>query len=327
MVATPSTDATPAPSPPSPAPPKKSRTGMVAAVVVVVIVVVAGLLAYYYYGRPKPGTASGPNPMLEMGGFTGGQVVTFVYNGTNTYECAPATTTFFPTAPSSVPCEVGSANQNAVSGQVPQWILVPAFAGLTIFGASSLGSSSRGWPVFAGSPVLADCGPGGSPTACVDHPTLLYSPFFTQVEQSVGVTAGVGGNPEGVLPVPTHDHLLNTAATFPNVYWGIVVVLVLDPNIWPDRASAQCTATNSSNLSNPTGNCLTSIDALNRAIVTSASDVATVNGGNAIWKTLGKPNSQVIIPGDATVASATNLNGNLYIPFAVQPGAPPSFPT
>ncbi|HZY70689.1 MAG TPA: hypothetical protein VFF67_06915 [Thermoplasmata archaeon] len=326
MVATPAAEAAPGPTPSPTPPPKKPRTGMVAAIVVVVIVVVAGVLAYYYL-RPKPSSSSGPNPMLEMGGFTQGQVVTFIYNGTNTFVCTPASTTFFPTAPSSVPCEVGNANQNAVPSQVPQWILVPAFAGLSVFGASSLGASARGWPMFAGNPVLADCGAAGTPTACVDHPTLLYSPFFTTVEQSIGVTAGFGGNPEGVLPVPTHDHLLNTTATFPNVPWGIIVVLVLDPNIWPDRASARCTATNTSNLSTPTGHCLTSISALDAAMVTSASDVAAVNAGNAIWKTLGKPNVQVVIPGDTTVAEANNLNGNLYIPFATQPGAPPSFPT
>ena len=295
---------------------------------IVVIVVVAGL----YVAKIGPFAASkgsGGAPS-EAGGFTGGQVVTFLYNGT--YLCTPALTTFYPgegSISSTTNCEVGGASQTAVQ-QVPEWVLVPAFAGLTIFGATAFGASSRGFPMFGGQALLTDCGGGGSPTACPDHPTAIYSPAFTTVEQFLNISSGADGYPEGVLPTPAHDHLLNTTATFPNVEWGTIVVLVFDPNIWPDRATGACTALVASNLSSPTANCLTSITGLVHALSTSSSAVAAANGGsnnNGIWKALGGPKTQVVVPGDVTVAEINNLNANLYMPFAVQPGAPSSFPS
>lgn len=303
-----------------------SHTGLkVGAIILVVVVVVAGLYLYYY---KKP--ASTPAATLEEGGFTQGQAVTFVYNGTDTFRCTPGLLTFFPNATqaaSSTPCEVGAANQNAVL-QYPEWVLVPAFAGLSIFGMTSLGATARGFPQFQSSPLLTDCGAGGTPTACVDHPKLIYSPLYTQVEKFLNITTGVGGYPEGVLPTPSHDHLLNTSATFPNVQWGTIVVLVFDPNIWPDRASGTCTERVSTGLSNATANCLVSITALDNALRTHTSAVAIANKGNAIWQTLGGPSTQVVIPGDLTIAQINNLDANLYIPFAVQPGAPSSgYPT
>ncbi len=308
--------------PPTPA---HSSRAVVVAIVVVVIVVVAGL-AYYFIALRPSGGGTGP---LEAGGFTAGQVVTFVYNGTTTYLCTPSLLTFFPSATQAAAvtnCEVGAANQSAVE-QVPQWVLVPAFAGLSIFGVTGLGANDRGFPVYQNAAVLTDCGAGGTATGCVDHPSALYSPLFADVETHLNITNGYGGFPEGVLPTPAHDHLLNTSTTYPNVQWGTIVVLVLDPNIWPDRASGSCSAVVSSNLSQPTGHCLTSIASLAAALTTESSAVATGNSGNPIWETLGSPAVQVVIPGDVSVAEINNLDGNLYIPFAVQPGAPSSFPT
>ena len=44
---------------------------------------------------------------------------------------------------------------------------------------------------------------------------------------------------------------------------------------------------------------------------------------NGIWQTLNSGCDQVVVPG----ADLNNLNGNLYIPFSVMPGAPPMFPS
>lgn len=319
----------------SPAPPARRGKGMmIAAIVVVVVVIVAGVLVYEYYLKPKP-SGSNSNAMFEMGGFNNGQVVTFLYNGTNTFQCTPPITTFFPNATSAAaktPCEVGAADQNAVSGQVPQWILVPAFAGLSIFGVTSLGASAHGFPMFNGQVLLTQCGAGATNTSCIDHPTLLYSPDFAAVEQhATGNTNGIGGLPFGVLPTPAHDHLLDISSVpFSNVPWGIVVVLVFDPNIWPSRDTAACSSIVSSNLSSPTANCLSTFSGLQNALTTKSTAVNVANNGttpNPIWQTLGSPLTQVVVPGVTTVSGLTTLNGNLYIPFAVLAGPPPMEPT
>jgi hypothetical protein len=285
---------------------------------VVILVGAAGI--YVYYMTPK----AAPKSISEAGGFAMGAPVTFVYNGTDTYLCTPSLLTFYPNATqaaSSTPCEVGAAGQNAVL-QYPEWALVPAFAGLSVFGIQSQGANARGFPQYSGSAVLTDCGAGGTPTACPDHPTLTYSPLFTSVETYLHITTGLGGYPEGVLPTPAHDHLLNTSSTFPNVQWGTIVVLVLDPNIWPDRATGTCTKVVASNLSVPTANCLTSLTALDAALLTHTTSVATSNSVNPVWEALGNPSTQVIVPGDLTISEINNLNGNIYVPFSVQPGAP-----
>ena len=301
----------------------------VVAIVVVAIVVVAGLYALKvgpFAPAKNPSATSG-----QAGGFTQGQVVTFQYMGA--YSCQPSLAQLYPSQASintTTNCEVGAADQNAIPSQVPEWVLVPAFAGMTIFGVTALGADSRGFPVSGGSSVLTDCGAGGSPTGCPDHPKLIYSPAFTTVEQFANITTGYNGLPEGVLPTPAHDHLLNTTTDFPNVEWGTIVVLVFDPNIFPDRVTGACTAHTASNLSSATGNCLTSIAALARALGQQSSAVATANGGspgNPIWKALGGPKDQVLVPGDITIAQLNNLNSDLYIPFSVVPGAPSSFPT
>lgn len=322
----------------APKPTRNTRTAplVVGAIIIVVIVIVAGL----YIGKVGPFATHTSTPPLDEGGFTQGSVVTFIYNGTNTFVCTPGPTTLFPgnataqAASSKTGCDVGAANQNAVE-QVPEWVLVPAFDGLSVFGVAALGASTDGFPANNGSALLTDCGAGGTTAGCVDHPTYLYSPFFSAVEQNIGQGSGYAGLPLGVLPTPAHDHLINTSTDYPNVYWGTIAVLVLDPNILPDRATGGCTATVHSNLSNPVGNCLTTLTALERAATTCSSSVIAFNSAakNPIWTTLNGLTSsticdQVVVPGDVTIPQIdSNLNSNLYIPFAVSPGAPSSFPT
>ncbi len=311
---------------------KSRRNLAILSIVVVAIVIIAGVVIYET--RPSPA----PVQTFETGGFTEGQVVTFHYpsvtaspaNGS--WVCTPPLSTFFPNETAALKytqCEAGAASQGAVAGQLPQWVLVPAFAGLSIFGVTALGASSQGFAQFNGSAIPTDCGAGGTPAACADHPTYLYSPLFTAVEDYLNLTNGYAGLPPGVLPTPSHDHLLNTSTTWPNIPWGSIVVLVLDPNILPNRTTGECTQVVASNLSNPTGNCLTSIAALDAALSTHSSAVLNANGGknnNPIWKTLGGPTVQVIVPGDLSIPEINNLNMNFYDWFSVSPGAPATFP-
>ncbi len=336
-MSTPPTSATPAPETNGPIPAaRKGHAGSWIAVLVAVIVILAAGLSYYYLVY-LPGTRSS-TPLLEEAGFTDGSVVTFVYNGTDTFLCEPSMSVMFPNDPTAsaaaatTPCEVGNASQNAVS-QVPEWVLVPAYAGLSIFGVTALGANARGFPAVNGTALPTDCGAGGSPTACVDHPTYLYSPLFVAVEDHLNLTNGYGGLPRGVLPTPAHDHLLDTGTKYPNVEWGTIAVLVLDPNILPNRSTGTCAATVPSNLSSPTGNCLTSLNALEAALTTCSSAAANFNAAakNPIWQTLVSvgvsPCAQVFVPGASSAAQISHLNANLYIPFLVQPGAPASFPS
>ena len=299
---------------------------------IIVLIVIAATTAIYLT-RPT----SSSSTTYTSGGFAQGQAVTFYYPsvtaqpGNGSWVCAPPLLSFFPSQRSAAnvtPCEAGAADQSAISGQLPQWVLVPAYAGLSIFGVPALGASTQGYAQFNGSAILADCGAGGSPSACRDHPTYLYSPLFTAVEEFLNLTQGYGGLPPGVLPTPTHDHLLNTSTTYPDIPWGSIVVLVLDPNILPSRTTGLCTQVVPSNLSSPTGNCLNSISALDRALATLSSSVVNANGGarnNPIWEALGGPTVQVIVPGDLTIPQINTLNMNFYDWFGVSPGAPSTF--
>lgn len=304
---------------------------MIGAIVVVIIVVVATVLLYVTPGY-LVSHAGSSRPVYSAGGFTEGQVVTFVYNGTDTFLCTPPMSVMYPTnstaasASSTTECEVGNASQNAVP-QVPEWVLVPAFAGLSIFGVASLGATTDGLPTYNGTTVGVDCGAGGSKMACVDHPHYLYSPLFAAVEQHLNLRNGYGGLPLGVLPTPAHEHLIDTSPNYPNVQWGTIAVLVFDPDIWPNPSTGTCSAVVSSNLSSPTANCLTSLAKLDGALTTCATAVAHANANEPIWTTLGDPCTQVVVPGVTVVSEISSLNGNLYIPFLVTPGVPSFMPS
>ena len=256
------------------------------------------------------------------GGFLGSKVVTFLYP--TPYQCTPPTSQLFPSqtaAAAKAPCEVGAAG-TFPNNALPVWVAVPAYAGLSVFGVSALGSTPDGFPVYHNQTILTHCGAGGTATACPDHPTYLYSPAFTAVEQHLGITNGYGGLPEGVLPTPAHDHIVDTDAGGLNIPWDTVAVLVFDPNIMPTAATGRCTQAASTSLQNATGNCLISIAALQRAMVTNNSAIAAANAGNPIWQTLGGPIVQVVIPGDSVVTTIRNPNSNLDVYFAVRNSNP-----
>ncbi len=316
------------PSPPSPAAARRSHRGLLAAVAVIAVaLIVVGAL--YGLGIGPFSSSSGPSgPTGSSGGFTQGQAVTLTYSGA--YFCTPSLAQLFPDAAAlnaTTPCEIGDADQNAVSNQIPQWLLVPAFAGLSAFGDTSAGATSQGYPSLNGSTVLTDCAAGASALRCPQTPATIYSPTFAAMEQFANLSGGVNGLAQGLLPMPAHDILINTTAHLGSpIPWGTIVVLVFDPNIFPDRSNGACAAIEPSNLSIPTGNCLTSLTALDHALVTSSSAVVGANGGSAnnpVWKSLGGPLPQVYAIDDLNVnALNNNLNSDLYEAYGVSPSSP-----
>ncbi|MHB8567914.1 MAG: hypothetical protein ACYC7D_14085 [Nitrososphaerales archaeon] len=254
-------------------------------------------------------------------GFLNGAVGTATYF--KNFDCDPSAAQLLGVSHSTSNfvsgCEAGAGGQFP-SGAAPLWILVPAYAGLSVFGVTSFGASPLGYPTFQNHVIRTDCGAGTTATACPDHPSYTYSPAFTAVEQYLGITSGTLGLPEGVLPTPAHTHIINTA---PPSAWFIIVVLVFDPNIMPQPATGHCNQFVSSALKDPTDNCLTSLSALKDALTTqSSAAISHANAKNPIWLALGKPTTQVVIPGDSTVSSIGNANTNIVLYFNVTPGNP-----
>jgi hypothetical protein len=320
-------------APPAPAaiPTPRSRRGLVAgvAVIVVLLLVVAGLYAAKlgpFAGKGSSGPSGSSAPPFA-GGFTDGELITINFTGPTL--CTPSLTSFYTNqsaAAAVTNCEVGEANQNALA-EYPQWLLVPAFAGLGAFGLSAYGGTADGYGVFSNQTVYTDCGAGASPTACADTPPHLYSPTFASIERDAGQSSGVGGKPLGVLPAPSEDTLLNTSPAFPSTEWGSIIVFVFDPDIFPDRLEPECAVVVASNLTPANGNCLTSFAALERALSTYSSSVLTANGNNPVWRASGSKQVQALIVGGAAADEATQLNANLYYPYSTEPGAPSSFPS
>ncbi|MCL4355033.1 MAG: hypothetical protein JRM79_05230 [Nitrososphaerota archaeon] len=298
-----------------------------ASVTIILLVIAAGGFALYTtkQGAVTTTTAtsvetttltSNRSVWFETGGLYNGQVVTFVYP--RQYACTPSLLTFFPNqtaAASQTSCEVGAGNGNAEAGAVPLWVVVPAYAGLSVFGVKALGASPQGYPVFDNQTIITDCGASGTPSGCPDHPLLLYSPFFTAVEQHLGITNGYGGLPEGVLPTPAHDHLINCC--FQVIPWYTVVVLNFDPNIQPNPVTGQCSEIVPSSLANATADCLNNYSALVNALTTHNSAISQIDANNPIWQTLGGPTTQVVVPGAATAVQLNNANTNLFEHFTV----------
>ncbi|MGI0090985.1 MAG: hypothetical protein ACREBS_04690, partial [Nitrososphaerales archaeon] len=232
--------------------------------------------------------------LVQTPGFYNSSVVVFTY--AKNYNCTPSILTFFANqtaAAKLTSCEVGAGQSNAEQGAAPLWVIVPAYAGLSIFGVSALGASPLGFPTFNNATLVTDCGAGGTAAGCPDHPNLLYSPFFTAVEQHINITNGYGGLPEGVLPTPSHDHLIDCC--FSVVPWYTIVVLDFDPNIFPNAVTGECTQVVPSNQTDPTQNCLSNYSGLVNALITHSNSTST-NANNPIWQTLGGPTTQVVIP-------------------------------
>lgn len=306
--------------------------------VVAVVIIIAGAGAYVYYtnysGSTAPSFRSGTSVAsnivltgLTSGGFYKGQVVSFAYS--QDYQCLPALSKFATNqseanaAAAETTCEVGGGNATALANAAPVFILVPAYAGLSIFGVTALGATSQGYPVFNNNLIFTQCGAGGTSSACSDHPTLLYSPLFTAVEQHLGITAGYGGLPEGVLPTPGHSHVVDYSGGS-SIPWYVVAVLVFDPNVMPDGQTGTCHQWVNSNLTSPTANCLTSFTALENALTTktTATVISNSTQNDPVYDTLGGVSTQIVIPGVTVVSENSATNTNLFLWFAVNSNNP-----
>jgi hypothetical protein len=257
------------------------------------------------------------------------QVVTFKY--TSAFTCDPGLASFASNkteanlAAAQTSCEVGGGNSTVlITNAQPVFLLVPVFAGLSVFGVPALGSTSQGYPTFDGKLIFTQCGAGGTGSACADNPSTVYSSLISQAEKGSGITSGTGGMPQGVLSVPAHDQLVDFIGG-PSIPWYVVTVLVFDPNIFPDATTGQCHQWVASDLQNPTGNCLNSLLDLSTAIQTTTSATAKANSAQAdpFYSAMGSPQTQVVIPGGATfVSSTTPPNSNLVLYFSVTTGNP-----
>lgn len=309
-------------------------------IVIVVLIIIASIGYVLYLSKPTQQiigystitsfstvvtTSFKSIKLNSSGGFYEGEVITFIYTGP--HLCTPSAVTFFPDKKTqsdiTMGCEVGAADMSKYpSGALPLFVLVPVFAGLSIFGVPELGSSPEGFPKFNGELIFTHCGAGLTKAGCKNHMELLYSPAFEVVEKYLNLTNGYGGLPFGVLPTPAHSHLVNES-TDKSVPWYLVIVLVFDPNIFPDALTGKCKVYVQSDLPNPTGNCLNSVDALKRAMTTSSSAVANANQNNPIWIALGKPNLQVVVPGISDPNKLlTSANSNMVLFF----NAPKTYP-
>ncbi len=312
---------------------------------ILIVVIVLGTAAYIQYA---PTSTSSPS-ISQASSLSQSQEATTVanslilngttsaglYNGLVSFKytqaptCTPALSNYATNqteaaaAASKTGCEVGGGQSSAVSGAIPVFILVPAYAGLSIFGVSALGATSQGFPMFDGQLVFTQCGAGGTISACADHPALLYSPVFTEVEQHVGIKTGYGGLPEGVLPTPAHTHVVGYSGG-PSLPWDVIAVLVFDPNIMPNAQTGECHQVVDSNLTNPTGNCLNSFAAMTQAMGTRTTATANANAtqNNPIYDTLGGPSTQIVIPGVTSVSENSPANTNIFLYFSVAPSDP-----
>ena len=253
---------------------------------------------------------------IASGGFINSTEVTLLY--TEKYFCSPPINSLFAgnnqtaAALAYTACEAGMPGN--ASGAEQLWAVIPAFAGLTIFG---VGGSTQGFPTYQNTTIITQCGAGGTQAACPDHPTYIYSPLFASIEDYIGNPNGMLGLPVGVLPTPTHDHVMFDSEMGADAKWYNIGVFVFDPNIMPNATTGACRQLVPSNLTDPTANCLTSVQALERAITNSSSSVGVANANNPIWEYMGRPNAQIVIPGDPTVAQINDSNTNIVIPYIV----------
>ncbi|MBI3840512.1 MAG: hypothetical protein HY297_00905 [Thaumarchaeota archaeon] len=315
--------------------------------VVAVVIVIAGAGVYVYYNGYTTGNNNTTNTTYRTGttvptniilsgttsaGFYKGQIVSFLYS--RDYQCLPALSNYVTnqteanSAVAHTMCEVAGGDKDALPNAAPVFILVPAYAGLSIFGVPALGATTQGYPVFNNNVVFTQCGAGIATSACSDHPPLIYSPYFSLVEQHLGIHQGLpaafgGPLPEGVLPTPAHSHVVNYVGG-PSIPWYVVTVLVFDPNVMPDGQTGQCHKWVNSNLTNPTGNCLNSFTAIQSALTTKTTATANANQtqDDPIYDTLGGVATQVAIPGVTLVSDTSATNTNLFLWFAANTNNP-----
>jgi hypothetical protein len=249
--------------------------------------------------------------------FQNGKVVRLVYF--DNFTCFPNSTVVYMNSSESINasaitvCEYGSSAGVNTTGSIPRWDLIPAFAGLSVYGYIDYGSTPQGYSTYKGQAVTTECGAGQTPNACIHRPANLYSPIISAIERGINISNGINGLPEGVLPNAAHNILVSSKKNGTVSRSYEIRVWVLDPNIFPNLKTGKCTQLAPSSLANATSHCLTSEAALEAAISTNDTAVPAINANNILWKVAGMPKTQAVI------LTAIPLPGNSTNPqFAVQ---------
>jgi len=170
-----------------------------------------------------------------------------------------------------------------------------------MYGETTWNSTASGYATLSNTPIITDCGASGTPSACNSTTKYFYSYTSSAWESQIGITGGVLGLPEGVLPRPAHDILLPSSIGSTPVTSYLVRVWVFDPNIFPNATTGTCKQMVASNLTNPIGNCLNNTAALARAIATTSSASASVNKNNILFTSKNVPPSGGIPPLQAVI--------------------------
>ena len=252
-----------------------------------------GVVALLLFGSANAANA------FQTKAFQNGNIVNFAYFDNFTCFPSPAVTYLNSSesvaASSVTACEFGSAIGVNTTDSIPRWDLIPAFAGLSVYGYAAYGSTPQGYPTYDGQIVPTECGAGGTSNACLHRPSYFYSTIISAIENRIGISAGINGLPEGVLPNAARDILVSSKhnSTISSSY--SVRVWVFDPNIFPNSTTGKCRQVAPSNLTDPIAHCLTSVDALLAAINTNDSAIAVINANNILWKTARRPTTQVAI--------------------------------
>ncbi len=260
--------------------------------------------------------------------FQNGSIVTLVTYSNST--CAPSLNSLYPNSTETANalgftnCEVGTI-VNRTSTDMPRWNLIPSFTGLSIYGIASWGATPQGYPTYNGMTIATQCGASGTASECSSNKiSYFYSPKQSAIEKSLGIYNGINGLPEGVLPNPANDKILPSNKTGTPTLSYLVRVAVYDPNIFPNATTGKCKQVAPSNLSNPTGDCLTSFSALKAAFVTTDNAIPAINSNNPLYQAAGKPMTQVVLVGSlgkiSLNASNTNLLSDSYM------NSTPSYP-
>ena len=257
-------------------------------------------------GMPEPPLLYPAANSTANGAFQNTAIATMTYVGN--YTCAQNQSHAYANAAGFPPCEFGSIEAGA-TGASPFWYIVPAYSGLSIFGFNSTNTTAQGFPVFNGSAVLTDCSAGATAASCADSPVYVYSPVFARIEKELNYTNGISGLPVGVLPDPSHSYIVSQSSNGIGSY--AVAVFVFDPNIMPNAFDGKCNEVVKSNLTDPTGNCLTSVSALENALHTNSSSVMYANNGNPVWEAMGKPSAQAVLLGTGPSSGINTSNTNL----------------
>jgi hypothetical protein len=197
-------------------------------------------------------------------------------------------------------CEIGIGFFNT-TGMSPYYMLNPAFGGLSMYGEQMWNATPSGYPIFNNITIVTDCGASGTPTRCNSTKKYFYSYTSSSWESQMGITGGVLGLPEGVLPRPAHDILLPSSIGSTPVTSYLVRVWVFDPNIFPNETTGTCEQLIPSNLSNPIENCLNNTAALARAIATTSTSVVAANKNNILFTSKNIPPSGGIPPWQAVI--------------------------